>query len=141
MIIMQLTIPKTEKHKTCTEKDIMIGRYGPPVFQILRGKSGAYNVALIKCIPDKNRITNDWLFYFLNSEPVQEYIISISTRARQSGVSPTNLGNLDIPLPPLETQKEIVSKIKEEQALIEPSKQLIEVFTKKIQDRINDLFL
>ena len=35
----------------CDENDIMIGRYGPPVFQILRGLSGAYNVALIKAIP------------------------------------------------------------------------------------------
>ena len=26
------------------ENDVMIGRYGPPLFQILRGLSGAYNI-------------------------------------------------------------------------------------------------
>ena len=30
---------------------MLIGRYGPPIFQILRGKSGSYNVALIKAEP------------------------------------------------------------------------------------------
>jgi len=133
-------IPLTSKHKTCNEDDIMIGRYGPPVFQILRGKGGAYNVALIKCIPDKSKITKDWLFYFLDSPPIQNYIIGISTRARQAGVSPTDLGNLDIPLPSLEIQKQVVAEIEAEQALIEPSKQLIEIFTKKMQDKINEIF-
>ena len=37
-------IPENSTKKFCTEDDIMIGRYGPPVFQILRGISGAYNV-------------------------------------------------------------------------------------------------
>lgn len=134
-------IPITSRHKTCSEEDIMIGRYGPPVFQILRGKRGAYNVALIKCIIDKDRIINDWLYYFLRSNPVQNYIIGISTRARQAGVSPEDLGNLDIPLPPLETQKQIVDQINTEQQLIEPSKQIIEIFTKKIKDRINEIFM
>lgn len=132
-------IPITEKHKTCCENDIMIGRYGPPVFQILRGKSGAYNVALIKCIIDEEKITNDWLFYFLSSPPIQDYIIGCSVRARQSGVSIKDLKNLEIPLPPIEIQKQIVSQIESEQALIEPSKRIIEVFTKKIQDRTNEL--
>ncbi|MCL2048552.1 MAG: N-6 DNA methylase [Defluviitaleaceae bacterium] len=133
-------IPIKSKHKTCNADDIMIGRYGPPVFQILRGKSGAYNVALIKCIPDNDKITNDWLFYFLNSTPIQDYIIGISTRARQSGVSPTDLGNLDIPLPPLEIQQQLGTELKKENALIEQSQKTIELFTKKIQDKINYIF-
>jgi type I restriction enzyme S subunit len=46
-------IPQNSTTKFCNEKDIMIGRYGPPVFQICRGISGAYNVALMKAIPKK----------------------------------------------------------------------------------------
>lgn len=61
-------------------------------------------------------------------------------RARQSGVSPDDLGDLEIPLPSVEVQKQILSQIKAEQSLIEPSKQLIEVFTRKIQDKINEIF-
>ena len=133
-------IPTTERHKTCTEKDIMIGRYGPPVFQILRGKSGAYNVALIKCIPDKKRLTEDWLYYFLSSEQVQSHIIGLSERSRQAGVSPSDLDKLKIPLPSIEVQKEIVAKIKEEEKLIAANKKLVEIFEEKIADRINQIW-
>src|SRR5579863_5862668 len=38
-------IPAHLARRFCTEEDIMIGRYGPPIFQILRGLAGAYNVA------------------------------------------------------------------------------------------------
>ncbi len=44
-------IPAKLARRFCGETDIMIGRYGPPVFQILRGIDGAYNVALIKAKP------------------------------------------------------------------------------------------
>ncbi|MBQ4646316.1 MAG: N-6 DNA methylase [Candidatus Gastranaerophilales bacterium] len=50
------------------------------------------------------------------------------------------LKDILIPLPPIEEQKEIVAKIEAEQALIEPNKQIIEVFSKKIQDRISEIF-
>jgi restriction endonuclease S subunit len=133
-------IPVSEKHKTCTEKDIMIGRYGPPVFQILRGKRGAYNVALIKCIPDKKRLTEDWLYYFLNSEQIQNHIIGLSERSRQAGVSPSDLDKLKIPLPSIEAQKEIVAKIKEEEQLIAANKKLVEIFEEKISNRVNQIW-
>lgn len=133
-------IPITERYKTCTEEDIMIGRYGPPVFQILKGKAGAYNVALIKCIPDKKKLTNDWLYYFLNSEPIQNHIISLSERSRQSGVSPSDLDKLKIPLPPIDIQREVVSKIKEEEMLVAANKKLSEIFQLKISDRINQVW-
>lgn len=129
-------IPKKEKHKTCTEEDIMIGRYGPPVFQILRGKAGAYNVALIKCIPDKKKLTEDWLYYFLNSEPIQKHIIGLSERSRQAGVSPSDLDKLKIPLPPISVQKEFIKKIKEEGLLINSNKKLVEIFESKISEKI-----
>jgi len=133
-------IPKKEKHKTCNVEDVMIGRYGPPVFQILRGKAGAYNVALIKCIPDKKRITNDWLFYFLSSDPIQKHIIGLSERSRQAGVSPSDLDKLKIPLPSIEIQKEVVKKIKEEENLVEANTKLLEIFEAKISEKINHVW-
>jgi type I restriction enzyme S subunit len=41
----------------------MIARYGPPVFQILRGMSGAYNVALMKAIPNEKLVLKDYWYY------------------------------------------------------------------------------
>lgn len=132
-------IPISERHKTCSAQDIMIGRYGPPVFQILRGKAGAYNVALIKCLPDNTRITNDWLYYFLLSEPVQTKIISLSERVRQSGVRPDDLDELEVPLPPLEVQKEVVAHIEAERVLVESSRRLVQLYEQKSNDVISGI--
>ena len=49
------------KNKTCEEDDILIGRYGASVGNILRGMSGAYNVALMRARP--YHILNKDFFY------------------------------------------------------------------------------
>ena len=104
-------IPKKSTKKFCNEKDIMIGRYGPPLFQILRGLKGAYNVALMKAIPKLEKIKNDYLFYFLKNKKIQNYIISLSHRAAgQTGVNKVTLMSYPIKLPPLNTQNKIVEK-------------------------------
>jgi len=47
-------IPWSQAKRFCRADDVMIGRYGPPLFQILRGLDGAYNVALMKAVPDES---------------------------------------------------------------------------------------
>lgn len=126
-------IPITERHKTCTVQDIMIGRYGPPVFQILRGKAGAYNVALMKCIPDNKKLSNDWLYYLLSFDSVQETIIGLSARVRQSGVRPDDLNRLQIPLPPLKIQQEIVAEIEGYQKIIDGARSVVNNYKPQIQ--------
>ena len=44
-------IPRKLARRFCNKTEVMIGRYGPPIFQILRGLEGAYNVALMKAEP------------------------------------------------------------------------------------------
>ena len=40
----------------------------------------------------------------------------------------------------VETQKEIVAKIEEEQKLVDSNKKLIELFEKKIKDKISEVW-
>ena len=103
-------IPKDMARRFCNQSDVMIGRYGPPIFQILRGISGSYNVALMKAIPKEN-ILNDYLFYFLKNKKIQNFVINKSTRAAgQSGVNKAALEPYIIHLPPLDIQKFILNK-------------------------------
>ena len=53
-------VPEDSVTKFFKKDDIMIARYGPPVFQILRGMEGAYNVALMKAIPNEDLILKDY---------------------------------------------------------------------------------
>ena len=100
-------IPQELARKFCRKDDVMIGRYGPPIFQILRGLEGAYNVALIKAIPN-NDVTKDYLYYFLQQEPLFVMIDRLSRRsAGQSGVDLDALREYEFPLPSTDEQKEI----------------------------------
>ncbi|PCJ67361.1 MAG: restriction endonuclease subunit S [Bacteroidetes bacterium] len=102
-------VPEKSTKKFCTAEDIMIGRYGPPVFQILRGIAGAYNVALMKTEPLFN-LDRDYLFYLLCSLPLQNFVIENSKRTSgQTGVNLKLLNSCIVPLPPLATQKKIAA--------------------------------
>ena len=57
--------PIDKCRKFCTDTDVMIGRYGPPIFQILRGLEGAYNVALMKADPYRGGFDLEYVFYLL----------------------------------------------------------------------------
>ncbi|MAZ66411.1 MAG: hypothetical protein CMF25_04820 [Kangiellaceae bacterium] len=120
--LIQIRDYKTDNHivyvdsastkKFCTKDDVMIGRYGPPVFQILRGLDGAYNVALMKAVPNEDVLTKDYLFWFLQSPSIQNYVIGISQRAAgQSGVNKKALEKYLIPVPSKAIQNDIVEKV------------------------------
>ena len=104
-------IPKDKARRFCSKNDVMIGRYGPPIFQILRGIEGSYNVALMKAVP-KEIMLNDYLFYFLKNPKIQNFVIKQSIRAAgQSGVNKDALEPYQMHLPPISHQKEIVKKV------------------------------
>lgn len=120
-------VQKSKAKKFCTKDDIMIGRYGPPVFQILRGLEGAYNVALMKVIPNENLVTKDFIFNFLSSPRIQDYIIGLSQRsAGQSGVNKKALEEYPILLPPIPAQHKTVRILENSLSKIEDSIQLLE---------------
>ena len=125
-------IPIDMARKFCTEDDIMIGRYGPPIFQILKGIKGAYNVALLKAIPNEKILNKEYTRYFLSTEKLFKLIDRLSQRTSgQTGVDMEALNNYLIPIPPLKEQEEIVeilstvdSQIDDTEKLIEKSKEL-----------------
>ena len=79
-------VPSKLVRRFCEESDIMIGRYGPPVFQILKGISGAYNVALIKATP-ASQINKEYAYYFLKQDSLFTFIDKLSQRSSgQTGV-------------------------------------------------------
>jgi type I restriction enzyme S subunit len=100
-------IPLALAKKFCSADDVMIGRYGPPVFQILRGLEGAYNVALIKAKP-KDGLEKGYLYHYLKEQALLQLIEGLSRRSSgQSGVDMDKLKAYPIPLPPLETQQRL----------------------------------
>lgn len=119
-------IPVNLARKFCRKDDIMIGRYGPPIFQILRGIDGAYNVALIKVIPKLEKIEKDYLFFCLNLESLFKMIDKLSRRSSgQTGVDIDALNNYGLPLPPVPEQQKIAEILTTCDKVIELKEKLI----------------
>jgi type I restriction enzyme S subunit len=116
-------IPKDKAKRFCDENDIMIGRYGPPVFQILKGLKGAYNVALMKAVPNEKHLSKEYAFAFLKYSKIQDYIIHLSQRAAgQTGVNKEAIEDYPILLPPLQEQQRIVAILDEAFRAIDKAK-------------------
>lgn len=123
-------IPLSMARKFCTKNDIMIGRYGPPIFQILRGIDGAYNVALIKATPTED-VESEYLFNILRQDILFKFIESLSRRSSgQTGIEIPALKAYPIALPPLPEQRAIASALADVDALLDS---LEELLTKKRQ--------
>ena len=80
------------------------------VGKILRGLSGAYNVALMKIIPDEEKIYKPWLYYFLRSSLFQKPLLKVANRSAQNGFNKDDIKQFRVDLPSLPEQKKIVFK-------------------------------
>lgn len=134
--LIQIRDYKTDKYATyipialarrfCSEDEIMIGRYGPPIFQILKGINGAYNVALMKAIPS-DKVTNDFLYYTLKRDDLFRYVELLSQRSSgQTGVDLVGLRSYLIALPSLPEQQAIATALSDIDGLISSLKKLID---------------
>ena len=124
-------VPRNLARRFCSENDIMIGRYGPPIFQILRGLAGAYNVALIKAKPH-TEINQRYAYYFLIQKKLFTFVQKLSQRSSgQTGIDLKELKAYPLPLPPTKAEQEIIAEaLSDADALIESLERLL---TKKRQ--------
>jgi type I restriction enzyme M protein len=117
----------------------MIGTIGNPVIVKKEREFGIKNVALIKFHSD-SKINRYFLLNILSSEYFNSHFASQSLGATQKFISLGFIRKLQIPLPPLEEQKQIVAQIKREQSLVNANKELIKIYEQKIKDEINKLW-
>ena len=101
-------IPKSLARRFCSKGDVMIGRYGPPIFQVLRGLEGSYNVALMKAVSEPGIMLNDYLFYLLQDGELLKMLESLSDRTcGQDGINMYELNRYIVGIPPLDEQNRI----------------------------------
>lgn len=102
----------TKKLRLCNADDILIGRYGASVGKILTGLAGAYNVAIIKSIPNEALIAKSYIRRFFESSLFQSVLFKVcASRAAQAGFSKDDIYDTIIPVPPLSEQLSIVSHL------------------------------
>ncbi|MBI4515414.1 MAG: restriction endonuclease subunit S [Deltaproteobacteria bacterium] len=96
-------VPDSPRLRKFTTDDVMIARYGSSgntekssdsLARVCRGLSGAYNVALVKMVP--NRPWREFLNYFLRSSAFQSAIKGMGARSVQSGFRKEDLDVIPI---------------------------------------------
>ena len=93
---------------------------------VLRGKPGC--------------LDNRFLCFFLNTAQGRSRLLSMMSGVAIRRLTLTKINQADIPLPPIQYQKQIVAEIEEEQALINTNCKLIERFEKKIQTAMKKMW-
>jgi type I restriction enzyme S subunit len=104
-------IPESSKNRLCNADDIMIGRYGASVGKILTSRAGAYNVALVKTIPDLRVLDRDFFFNYLASGVFQGCLADVAARSAQNGFSKDDIYGFPVPAPPLSEQRMVIEQL------------------------------
>ena len=126
--------------KICEADDILIARYGASIGKILTGLAGAYNVAIMRTIPDTSKIKKKYLYYYLKSPYFQNAILNVGSRAAQAGFNKEDLSKLDIECPELSEQENIASILDKVEIVIRKRKEELVFLDKLIKARFVELF-
>ena len=97
------------KNRPICEGDMlitMIGTIGEVA--IVKGNTKFYGQNLYLLRFDKTKIITKYYYYFITSEKIRNSIISRKNPSSQGYIKAGNIENLQIPVPPLEVQRQIV---------------------------------
>ena len=90
--------------------------------------------------PDGSKLLSSYLFHFFQSENFRSQREAIVSGAAQPQLPIRSLNEARIPIPPLNTQQAIVSQIEKELHLVNPNKELIQIYEQKIKDKIAEVW-
>ena len=134
---------KEDKRTDVSDGDILltiVGTIGRSL--VLRNMSKKFalqrSVAVIK--PIFEEIYPEFLAFLLQSDKYQKVLNDNSQGVAQKGIYLNQLKELNIYLPSIEIQKEIVEKLEHEKKVIEGNKELIKIYENKINARINKVW-
>ncbi len=101
--------------------DLLVGLSGSFKVKLWEKDTALLNQRIVKLLPDRRNVLKKYLFYILKtiSEKINEGAAGSTIANAKIGV----ITNLEIPLPPLEIQKQIVERLDKQQAIIEKMKE------------------
>ena len=126
--------------KICEADDILIARYGASIGKILTGLAGAYNVAIMRTIPDTNKIQKKYLYYYLKSSYFQKSILNVGSRAAQAGFNKEDLSKIHIKCPDKEEQDNIINILEKIELIIKKRKDELFYLDNLIKARFVEMF-
>jgi len=111
----------------------LLARSTPIAFSI-SGKNWVNNHAHI--LKFKNENTQKFVEIYINEIDISNFVTGMA----QPKLNQQALNTIEIPLPPLDMQKQIVEKIEAERVFVNGNKKLIEIYEQKIKEAIAKLW-
>ena len=105
-----------------------------PIAFSISGKNWVNNHAHI--LKFKDASTQKFVEIYINEIDISNFVTGMA----QPKLNQQALNTIEIPLPPLATQKQIVEKIEAERSLVESAKKLIEIYEQKTKEAIAKLW-
>ena len=117
----------------------MIGTVGNPVIVQIEPEFAIKNVALIKFYKD-SRVLNKYIKVLLESNYFDRTVLSKIRGGTQKFISLNDIRRLEIILPPISEQLEIVDRIEKVNVLIDTRKEQLEKLNELVKARFVELF-
>jgi len=102
----------------------------------LLGIDAATNQAVCGILPN-DKFVPEFLLYLLRDRT--EEMVALSTGGAQPNISQELIRNLNIPLPPLDIQCQIVAELEAERKLVEANRELITRMEGKIKAKLAEV--
>lgn len=130
--------------KIIPKGSVLMAMYGQGVTRgrvAILGIDAAINQA-VSAIQIKSSDTLDLNYLFITLSGMYSYLREISSErgGNQSNLNGQMIKALQIPLPPIEEQKQIVAMIELEQVAVNGAKALMAIFEQKIKDKISEVW-
>lgn len=87
-----------------------------------------------------SKLNKDYLYHILNSDLVKQQFLKYAVGSTVKNLKSETVRSVEIPLPPLKVQEEIVAEIEKEENAIEECKKLIELHKEKINTKIQSIW-
>ena len=116
----------------------MIGTIGNPAIVDVEPTFAIKNVALIKF--SGQEVKAKYVLFVLNSSLFAKYIEATKRGGTQNFISLKDIRSFNIPCPAVEIQEKIIREIEEEKTIVEQNKRLMDIFLKKIADKISEVW-
>jgi type I restriction enzyme M protein len=122
---------KNSSAKIFPKDTVLVAIYGATAGQVgLLKIEATTNQAVCGIFPNEKYIP-EYLYLVLKTKT--DYMVSISSGGAQPNISQTIIRQLEIPLPPLEVQREIVARIERERSIVEGNRELIRIYEEKVK--------
>ena len=106
-------------------EDVAMVRYGATGF-VCRGLEGVLANNLFKITPTSDILSKKYLYHILKSDVVQNIISENNQGVAMPAISFRIMNEIEIPLPPLEIQEQIVKEIEGYQKIIDGAKMVVD---------------